>query len=194
MSPLTKKGKKILKAMEFATNAHRGQVRKYTGEPYINHPFAVFHMVRDTYEDTDTLIAALLHDVVEDTEATSAEVRHEFGDVVADYVHALTDIPNPNKNRATRKAETCQRLKLAPPNVKVIKLADLIDNAPSIIKHNKEFAEVFLKEMHNLFLVLNGHSDILDKQAMEILLSNQSLIPQDDISKLDRGAILKLNK
>ena len=56
----------VKKALEFASNAHNGQTRKYTGEPYIVHPIEVMELVREVIDDPEVLAAALLHDVVED--------------------------------------------------------------------------------------------------------------------------------
>ena len=91
----------------YAEKAHMGQVRKYTGEPYIVHPSAVAELLRLNYKDTteEMYMAALLHDTVEDTEATHEEIEKFFGKEVSDLVRGLTDISKPEDgNRATRKA------------------------------------------------------------------------------------------
>ena len=71
------------RAIEFATKAHKGQFRKYTGEPYINHPLAVMEIVRGVPGHTEEmLVAAVLHDVVEDTDVSLMEITEKFGNVV----------------------------------------------------------------------------------------------------------------
>ena len=74
----------VQRAFEFATRAHEGQVRKYTGVPYIVHPSEVMGIVSTVEHDDAMLAAALLHDVVEDTDHTVDDIRAEFGDDVAE--------------------------------------------------------------------------------------------------------------
>lgn len=74
----------------FAAAAHEGQVRKFDGRPYIEHPRAVEQIVAANGGTENQRIAALLHDVVEDTEVTLEEIRRRFGDPVAEIVDALT--------------------------------------------------------------------------------------------------------
>ncbi|WP_457558248.1 HD domain-containing protein [Candidatus Harpocratesius sp.] len=82
-------------AIEFAADAHRGQKRKIGGEPFILHPIAVAALLADYYNDKNLIIAAILHDVVEDTQVTLEEISREFGKVVADIV---SDVSEPNKS------------------------------------------------------------------------------------------------
>jgi (p)ppGpp synthase/HD superfamily hydrolase len=146
-----------LRAKAFATVAHQGQVRKYTGEPYINHPAAVVELVRTVPHTQEMLAAAWLHDVVEDTDTTLIEVRDRFGLKVAAYVLFLTDVSKPEDgNRATRKALDRVHLTTAPPKAMTIKLADLIHNTGSIVKYDPKFAEVYLAEKRLLLEVLTG--------------------------------------
>ena len=84
------------RAIQFATQAHKGQFRKYTGEPYITHPLAVMEIVKGVPGHTpEMLVAAVLHDVVEDTDVSLMEIQEEFGDAVSDLVLHLTDISTP---------------------------------------------------------------------------------------------------
>lgn len=81
-------------ALAFATEAHGsiGQVRKYSGEPYINHPVEVMNIVRTVAHCTDVMLAAaLLHDTIEDTPVTRGDVERAFGLEVAAMVMELTD-------------------------------------------------------------------------------------------------------
>lgn len=80
------------KALIFATDAHKGQFRKYTGDPYITHPIAVSKIVATITNDEDMIAAALLHDTVEDTEVTLQQIEENFGSRVALFVENLTDI------------------------------------------------------------------------------------------------------
>lgn len=87
--------KKIDKAYKFAYNMHDGQVRK-TGEAYINHPISVAFILTTILADADTICAALLHDVLEDTIATKEQLAKEFGVVVANLVDGVTKINSIN--------------------------------------------------------------------------------------------------
>lgn len=150
------------RAKEFAIKAHAGQVRKYTGEPYINHPAAVVEIVRSV-PHTDTMIAAAwLHDVVEDCDVTIKQIFDLFGHDVAKVVEGLTDKSKPSDgNRKTRKQIDRDKLAKCCADVQTIKLADLIDNTHSIIKYDKDFAVVYLREKRELLGVLTRGDESL---------------------------------
>lgn len=148
-------------AMAFARYHHAavGQVRKYTHEPYINHPAAVAAIVRSVPHTPEMLAAAWLHDTVEDTSATLDEVCGAFGVDVANMVEMLTDVSVPEDgNRAVRKAIDREHTARASPQAQTIKLADLIDNSSDIVAHDPKFAEVYLAEKLLLLNVLR-HGD-----------------------------------
>mgnify|MGYP003679583921 CR=1 FL=1 len=143
------KSESIKKAIEFAKNAHSGQVRKYTGEPYVSHPIAVSKYLKLWHrESTDEMIcAAILHDTVEDTEVTNFDIFTAFGGEVASLVGWLTDVSCPEDgNRAARKLKDRLHTGSAPFEAQLIKCADLIHNSESIIRHDQSFAKVYLKE------------------------------------------------
>lgn len=145
----------INRAREFATRAHENQTRKYTGEPYINHPIAVANLVSTVPHTMEMIAAALLHDTVEDTEATIEEVREEFGDEVANLVGWLTDVSKPEDgNRVKRKAIDLEHTAGAPAAAKTVKLADLIDNSHSILARDPGFARIYMEEKRRLLKVL----------------------------------------
>ncbi len=83
--------KRLYEAFTFADNAHSGQLRK-DGSPYITHPLAVAEIVADLELDTDSIIAALLHDCIEDTGVTHEEIAKLFGTAVADLVEGVTKL------------------------------------------------------------------------------------------------------
>ena len=143
------KSESIKKAIEFAKNAHSGQVRKYTGEPYVSHPIAVSKYLKLWHgESTDEMIcAAILHDTVEDTDVTNFDIFTAFGSEVATLVKWLTDISCPEDgNRAARKLKDRLHTRDAPFEAQLIKCADLIHNSKSIIRYDQSFAKVYLKE------------------------------------------------
>ena len=84
----------VIKAIQFAAEKHKGQERRGTGLPYVIHPIMVMELVRKykghSKHATELIIAALLHDVVEDTDCTYVEIEREFGPLVASLVMELT--------------------------------------------------------------------------------------------------------
>ncbi len=122
---------KLAKAYELAEKAHEGQLRN-TGEPYIIHPLAVAHILADLELDCDSLVGALLHDVVEDTDCTIADVSKEFGDsvgIIVDGVTKLSKIQYTNKE--DQQIENLRKMFLAMAKdirVILIKLADRLHN------------------------------------------------------------------
>lgn len=149
----------IARARAFMIAAHEavGQKRKYTGEPYWTHPQAVAELVaRYEAEATGSMIvAALLHDVVEDTRVPIEIIEQEFGPLVCSMVRALTK-EAVEGNRAFRMAHECRRLSLATPQVKTIKLADLVDNTRSIVDRDPKFARVYMAEKRDLLPALKA--------------------------------------
>lgn len=140
-------------AIVFATSAHAGQVRQYTGEPYIAHPLRVAQILVHHYPNAnDNMIAAaILHDTVEDTDATLDDIEANFGAKVRELVYWLSDVSRPEDgNRAQRKAMDLEHIAKAPFQAQIIKLADVIDNATTIVKHDGVFANVYLKEKERI--------------------------------------------
>lgn len=163
----------VEKARLFATAAHHavGQVRKYTGEPYINHPAEVVLILeRAGVIQPEMLAAAWLHDVVEDTGVTIEVIRAEFGQCVATLVEGLTDVSKPEDgNRKKRKAIDRAHTAKQSPACKTIKLADLISNTQSIVKRDPEFAKVYLAEKRLLLDEALRHGDtFLWRQAWDM--------------------------
>jgi hypothetical protein len=151
----------VQRAREFAIKAHKSinHRRKYTHAPYSEHLQNVANLVASVTNDAETLAAAWLHDVVEDTPTLLEDVELAFGESVAYLVDCLTDVSKPSDgNRAVRKEIDRQHLAQASPKAKTIKLADLIDNCRDICKHNQRFAVVYLQEMSALLHVL-GEGD-----------------------------------
>ena len=160
-------------ARQFATKAHGdiNQRRKYTNEPYINHPAEVVEIVRTVPHTEAMLAAAWLHDVVEDTPITLGHIHSEFGEEVATLVDFLTDVSKPEDgNRKTRKAIDRDRIADAPPEAKTVKLADLISNTRSIVARDPSFAKVYLEEKRLLLEVLKEGDVSLWEQAYELTL------------------------
>ena len=79
-------------ALMLAITAHGNQRRKYTGAPYVVHPIHVSKIVETVVHTPEMVAAALLHDVVEDTNVTLKQIESQFGSVVAEYVHYCTNV------------------------------------------------------------------------------------------------------
>lgn len=162
----------VEKARVFATAAHAavGQLRKYTNEPYIVHPFEVAMTVKQVGGTPEMIAAAYLHDTVEDTGVTLEMIEREFGPEVKDMVFFLTDISKPEMgNRARRKAIDREHIARADARVQTIKLADIISNCSSIVKYDPEFAKVYLEEKRLLLEVLTKGNKILLDRARKIV-------------------------
>lgn len=155
----------IDQAKSFASMAHEGQVRKYTGEPYVTHPLAVADIVATVTDDERIIAAALLHDVVEDTICQIEGIANVFGYRVAAMVDDLTDVSQPEDgNRKARKAIDLAHTADALPDSQTIKLADLIHNTESITKYDPEFAKTYMAEKRDLLKVLTkGNSSLYAK-------------------------------
>ena len=122
-------------AYRFSAAAHEGQLRK-SGEPYITHPVSVACILAELHLDTPTLIAALLHDVVEDTGVTKQQISDQFGKQVAELVDGLSKLDKIEFQSATQaQAENFRKMLLAmSQDVRVIlvKLADRLHNMSTL--------------------------------------------------------------
>jgi len=125
----------LKKAYVFAARAHKGQTRR-SGEPYLSHPLEVASMLADMKLDKTTLMAGLLHDVLEDTDITAADIAENFGQDVADLVEGVTKISRVQESSPeVRQAETIRKIILAMTDdlrVIFIKLADRIHNLKTL--------------------------------------------------------------
>lgn len=122
---------RVRAAYEFGERQHRGQFRK-TGEPYIYHPLAVARILAEMRLDATTLIAAILHDVIEDTDAAREEVAERFGKEVAHLVDGVSKLDKAQfHTREQASAESFRKLMLAMTHdlrVILVKLADRLHN------------------------------------------------------------------
>jgi len=159
-------------AYRFARDAHGEQKRKYTGEPYINHPVAVANIVMTTDPDCEMVCAALMHDLIEDTEETFESISDAgFRDSIAKLVVELSDVSKPEDgNRAVRKAMDRDHLSTISDRAKTVKLADCIHNSLSIVKHDKDFAKVYMREMQSLIPMLKGGNVELFERANRMII------------------------
>ena len=122
---------RVREAYDFGAEKHLGQ-KRLSGEPYITHPVAVADILADLRLDADTLVAAILHDVIEDTPTAKAEIASIFGQVVADLVDGVSKLDQIQfKNRQEAQAESFRKMLLAMVRdirVIMVKLADRMHN------------------------------------------------------------------
>ena len=121
----------LKEAYQYSREAHQGQFRK-TGEPYVSHPVAVSQILTTWNLDSPALIAALLHDVVEDTQITKGEISQKYGQVVADLVDGVSKLDKISfESQKHEQAENFRKMLLAMAKdvrVMLIKLADRLHN------------------------------------------------------------------
>ncbi len=147
------------RAIQMARQAHEGQLRK-SGEPYFFHPLRVAHMAARHWMGFPSVIAALLHDVVEDTPTTLGEVTQVFGDEVGLLVDGLTKVDDDLLSRDTLKERTYRKqVLLAVKDVRVLclKFWDRIDNLQTISALNPLKQSLIAEETREIYVPLARH-------------------------------------
>ena len=140
----------INKAIEFATKAHEGQVRKGTKRPYIVHPIEVGDIVSTMTRDEEVISAAVLHDTIEDCEGITKELlAREFSERVADIV--VQESEDKSRTWMERKSATITHIRTAPREVQMVALADKLSNMRDI---NRDYPVVG-EELWNRFRMKN---------------------------------------
>ena len=149
---------KLNKAYDFAVKAHKNQ-KRHSGDPYSNHPIAVANILTELKLDSATITTGLLHDTIEDTQATYETIQNEFGQEVADLVDGVTKISVfENQAASNSKAENFRKLILATSKdirVLLVKIADRLHNMrtiDAIIKTEKK--ERIAKETMEIYAPL----------------------------------------
>jgi (p)ppGpp synthase/HD superfamily hydrolase len=164
----------------FADKSHGMQLRKWTAERYIVHPLRVMEVVREYNDNTPVLAAALLHDVLEDTPVTAAEMEEALVQVMDQeqttetlkLVIELTDVfvseGYPRLNRRSRKEKEADRLSRVSTDAQTIKYADIIDNVTDIVRQDADFAKIYVQEAKKMLLVMDAGHPALRTRATEI--------------------------
>lgn len=147
----------VERAYRFAWGAHKGQVRK-SGEPYIIHPVSVSLICATQYMDTTTVIATLLHDVVEDTPISIEDIETEFGTPVAQLVDGVTKISSMHTDdKQTQQVETYRKMLLTTAQdirVIIIKFADRIHNLQTLEHMPQEKRRAIARESLDIYAPL----------------------------------------
>ena len=130
------------RAIVFAVRAHAGTERRGKGFPYIVHPLEAMEIVATMTPDRELLAAAALHDTVEDTDVTIAQIQTEFGDRVAELVAMESDEPHQSRdsieNWRARKQTAIDRLARASRDAKIVALGDKLSNMRAIARDYAE--------------------------------------------------------
>jgi GTP pyrophosphokinase len=185
----------IERAYDVAAQQHAGQVRK-SGDPYITHPLAVATILAELGMNHETLCAALLHDTIEDTAYTLAELRREFGDDVAALVDGVTKLDKVKYGEAAQ-AETVRKMVVAMSRdirVLVIKLADRLHNMRTLRYLPREKQEQKSREVLEIFAPL-AHRLGMNTVKWELEdLAFATLFPKryDEIARLVEALLLRL--
>lgn len=164
--------------MRFADEAHGAQMRKYTPERYIVHPIRVMETCRNYDASLPVLAAALLHDVLEDTEVKKKEMLAFLQNIMSDsdaqatvmLVEELTDVyvksAYPKWNRTQRKIKEVERIRDTSSQAQTIKYADIIDNTSEITLHDPDFAPRYLYECLEILKIADKGNKDLHKTAL----------------------------
>ena len=155
---------RIGRALNLAQTAHEGQSRA-SGDPYIAHPMAVAKILAGLNMDTDTIVAALLHDVVEDTPVPLSRIEEEFGSEVAQLVDGVTKLSRLEvKSREEEQVENLRKMFLAMARdirVIIIKLADRLHNMRTLKHLGRERVERIARETREIYAPLANRLGIL---------------------------------
>ncbi|MBX3246765.1 MAG: bifunctional (p)ppGpp synthetase/guanosine-3',5'-bis(diphosphate) 3'-pyrophosphohydrolase [Myxococcales bacterium] len=153
----------IEKAYRYSERMHEGQKRK-SGDPYFIHPTHVAGIITELRLDTSSLCAALLHDVVEDTDVTEKDIAQQFGEEVAFLVDGVTKLGKVNfASKEDRQAESFRKMLIAMARdirVLLVKLADRLDNMRTLEHMNVDSQERIASETMEIYAPLAGRLGI----------------------------------
>ena len=144
------------KAAKFAIEAHQGTERRSKAYPYIIHPMEAAAIVATITNDQEMLAAAILHDVVEDTDVTIEQIREQFGDRVAMLVQNETAPLDENLTWREKKTAQLKQLAEAPYDSKVVALGDKFSNMSGIALDYRKIGDEVWKRFH----APNGKTDV----------------------------------
>lgn len=140
------------RAARYAIEAHAGTERRGKGFPYILHPMEAAAIVATITPDPEILAAAILHDVIEDTDRTVEDLRREFGDRIAEMVAAESDDPMAHLSEEAswhaRKQAAIDRLARAPHDSKIVALGDKLSNMRAIARDYEEIGDAIWNLFH----------------------------------------------
>ena len=184
----------LKKITSFADAAHGDQKRKYADERYIQHPIRVMKTCQQFGYPLPVLAAAILHDVLEDTDVTQKQIREFLSSMMSEpdtnytmsLVTELTDVYTKDKyprlNRRQRKAKEADRLEKINADAQTIKYGDIVDNASGIVEYGADFAPVFLKEGAELLKKMKKGNKDLHQKAIDVIANEMDQLRTHDHS------------
>lgn len=205
--------KEIYRAYLFGAQAHEGQSR-VSGEPYIYHPLAVARILASMHMDVKSIVASILHDVLEDTPATSALIETEFGEEVANLVNGVSKLTHIKfKNKIEQQAENIQKVLLAMAKdirVMLIKLADRLHNMRTLSALSPEKRRRIAQETLEIYIPIANRLGIytiryeledlvfraihpLRYRVLKNAIDKASGHRKEVISKVDKALVNRLN-
>ncbi len=170
---------RIEQAIRAASVLHKGQVRRgQTPYPYVTHLYAVAFLVADYTNDEDTIIAALLHDTLEDTDYTEKELQNDFGGTVLDLVRAVTE-PEPEEGASMswkeHKKRYVKQLNDAKEASLIVATADKIHNMRCIVEeyydNHSQFIADFGGSLEERLMIYREMSNILNRKLKNTILA-----------------------
>ena len=172
----------LLRAIDFAAYSHRKQVRKGSeGVPYVSHPVAVAELIARVGRVTDivTLVAAILHDTIEDTETTAEEIAEHFGANVRDVVLELTD--DMSLPREERKRLQIERAPKSSKRAKIVKLGDKIVNVRDVTRDHPpdwsvERRREYLEWSEQVIAGCRGANAALEREFDKVVRQGRAVI------------------
>jgi GTP pyrophosphokinase len=193
----------VNRAYVYAARMHQGQMRK-SGDAYFVHPVNVAQVITELHLDTSSVCAALLHDVIEDTEADREDIARQFGEEIAFLVEGVTKLGKLNfGNREDRQAESFRKMLLAMARdirVLLVKLADRLDNMRTLHYMSPDAQERISHETMDVYAPLAGRlgiqwlKDELEDLSFKYLYPEQYAQVARKLAKESRGADKYLNK
>lgn len=168
----------LTEAILFATEKHRGTTRRNSTLPYIVHPLEVMHLLlRVGVRDEATLVAAVLHDVVEDCGVKPAEIEERFGATVRELVMALTK-PDEAPGRDV-KAEALEQVRRGPEAARAVKMADRLSNLRDMHQTNWTRAKKgkYLVEAEEILRIGRGALPELADELEAMVARQRGLLP-----------------
>ena len=180
--------------IKFATAKHDGQFRKHVGAtgtkiPYISHPLEVMKMLwKWGIDEEGILVAAICHDLVEDTKTTKEEISELFGQQAADLVDELTFIgPTDREQRAILKAEYMKSFATSSIEALVMKLADRFCNVADKAVVDQENARIYFKKADSLFGAMWRREEEIKKRFGEKVFSRIVTTYVEETEALERN-------
>ena len=161
------------KALNFAKLKHSSQKRKFTGEPYIVHPIRVAEITKRYGGTESQIIAAILHDTIEDTETTEDEIRREFGDEIAGLVVSLTNDED-EKNRLGKAEYLTKKISGMSSNSLLVKFADRLDNVNDLSSNNPDWSKTYARQTDYILSHLDNPN--LNETHLEIIKKIKEII------------------